>query len=60
MVSARNEYYPKTSRMIALLLNLFGTALVSEAISPAAKVGGPVQVSLVDGVLFCGEGERRR
>jgi hypothetical protein len=44
--------------MIALLLNLFGTALVSEAISPVAKVGGPVQVSLVDGLLFCGEGER--
>jgi hypothetical protein len=59
VVSARKEYYPKTSRMIALLLNPFGTALVSCAISSVAKLGGPVQVSLVDGVLLCGNGERK-
>jgi hypothetical protein len=59
VVSARKEYCPKTSRMMALLLNLFGTALVSGAISSAAKLGGPVQVSLVDGVLSCGKEERR-
>jgi hypothetical protein len=59
VVSARNEYCPKTSRMVALLLNPFGTALISGAISSAAKVVGPVQVSLVDDVLSCGKGERR-
>lgn len=59
MVSLRKEYYPKTSRMIVLLLNPFGTALVSWAISFVAKLGGPVQVSLVGGVLSCGIGERR-
>jgi hypothetical protein len=59
VVSARKEYYRNTSRMIALLLNPFGTALVGCAISSVAKLGGPVQVSLVDGVLSCGTGERR-
>ena len=59
MVSARKEYYPKTSRMVALLPNLFGTALVSGAISFIAEVCGSVRVSLADGVLFCGKGERR-
>jgi hypothetical protein len=42
-----------------LSLNLVGTALVSGATSFAAKVGGPVRVSLVDGGLFYGKGERR-
>jgi hypothetical protein len=59
VVSLRKEYYPKASRMIVLLLNPFGTALVSWAISSVAKLGGPVQVSLVGGVLSCGIGERR-
>jgi hypothetical protein len=59
VISARKEYYPKTSRMIALLLNLSGMALVSWAISSVAKLGGPVQVRLLDGVLSYGKGERR-
>ena len=59
MVSARKEYYPKTSRMVALLLNPFETALVSWAIPSVAKLGEPVQVRPVDGVLSCGKGERR-
>ena len=59
MVSARKEYYPKASNMLALLRNPFGAALVSWAISSVAKLGGPVQLRLVDGVLSCGKGERR-
>jgi hypothetical protein len=57
VVSARINYYPKTNRMIALLLNLFETALMNGAISSVAKVGGPVQVSLADGDLSGGKEE---